>query len=304
VHTVTSNLVDDFQAAASSPERIAEFLRHYGHLRPGTYDITSLRYDENPELFTTQATTKTIAQRQDFSFTEQEREQINQVLSELELSLDADDLFRYVELAIKGREMGKFVFTRSLSDALYSLARWGELNGLSRDDVSYLDWQSIVDSAMSPVLDYQDRHFLDLAAEAEKSLRAATPLRLGYLLRDARDVFVIPVNRHEPNFITTQAVEGETVLLDVKSSASASLFNKIVCIKNADPGFDWIFTKGIRGLITQFGGANSHMAIRCAEFGIAAAIGCGEQTFKRMVKAERVLLNCHNRTVRPLHDDS
>ena len=28
-----------------------EFLSIYGHLRPGTYDITSPRYDESPELY-------------------------------------------------------------------------------------------------------------------------------------------------------------------------------------------------------------------------------------------------------------
>lgn len=301
IHTVTSDLVADFQAAANEPTGIPAFLAKYGHLRPGTYDITSLRYDESPDLFSSRSTTAAKQQQAHFEFSKDEKQRINDTLADVGLELNAEELFIYAELAVKGRELGKFVFTRSLSDALYCLSRWGEMNGLSREDVSYLDWEVIKRSAVSPVLDYQDRYFLDMAAEAEKSLRAALPLRLGYLLRDARDVFVIPVNRHEPTFITNESVSGETVLLDAKSSAAQSLFNKIVCIKNADPGFDWIFTKGIRGLITQFGGANSHMAIRCAEFGIPAAIGCGEQTFGRMIRADSVLLNCHNRSLHPRH---
>ena len=48
-------------------------------------------------------------------------------------------------------------------------------------------------------------------------------------------------------------------------------------IENADPGFDWIFGSKILGLITKYGGVNSHMAIRCAELEIPVAIGCGEQ---------------------------
>ena len=52
---------------------------------------------------------------------------------------------------------------------------------------------------------------------------------------------------------------------------------KIVLIENADPGFDWIFNKKIIALITKYGGANSHMAIRCNELKIPAAIGCGEK---------------------------
>jgi glutamine kinase len=301
IHTITSDLVADFQAATNEPALIPDFLRKYGHLRPGTYDITSLRYDECPDLFSCRGLTQTRQKQSRFEFSTAERRAITDSLASAGLNISATELFAYVEAAVKGRELGKFVFTRNLSDALYCLSRWGEMNGLSREDVSYLDWEKVKSSAICPVLDYQDRYFLDLATEAEKSLRAALPLRLGYLLRDARDVFVIPVNRHEPTFITNESVVGETVLLDAKSSAAQSLFNKIVCIKHADPGFDWIFTKGIRGLITQFGGANSHMAIRCAEFGIPAAIGCGEQTFKRMTRAESVLLNCHNRILQARH---
>ena len=50
-----------------------------------------------------------------------------------------------------------------------------------------------------------------------------------------------------------------------------------MCIENADPGFDFIFSHNIKGLITAFGGPNSHMSIRCNEFGIPAAIGIGEK---------------------------
>lgn len=61
---------------------------------------------------------------------------------------------------------------------------------------------------------------------------------------------------------------------------SAPLEGKIVFIKSADPGYDFLFTKNIAGLITQYGGANSHMAIRCAELGIPAVIGAGEKSFE------------------------
>ena len=67
------------------------------------------------------------------------------------------------------------------------------------------------------------------------------------------------------------------------------IFDKIILIENADPGYDWIFGQSIKGLITKFGGANSHMAIRCAEFAIPAAIGCGEQRFDRLVKSDELV---------------
>ncbi|WP_298065820.1 PEP-utilizing enzyme, partial [uncultured Mailhella sp.] len=55
--------------------------------------------------------------------------------------------------------------------------------------------------------------------------------------------------------------------------------------------FDWIFTRPFAGLVTKFGGANSHMAIRCAEYGLPAAIGVGEQLFLTVSGAKQVLLD-------------
>ena len=54
------------------------------------------------------------------------------------------------------------------------------------------------------------------------------------------------------------------ILRDIKIS---EIENKIVLIENVDPGYDFIFTYGIK-IISKYGGANSHMAIRCLELGI------------------------------------
>ena len=84
-------------------------------------------------------------------------------------------------------------------------------------------------------------------------------------------------------------VTGKVVHLE-KISAK-KLENKIVCITSADPGYDYIFTKKIKGLITMFGGINSHMAIRCSELKIPAAIGVGERMFKEIIKSKVSRLN-------------
>ena len=42
------------------------------------------------------------------------------------------------------------------------------------------------------------------------------------------------------------------------------------------------FSHNIAGLITQYGGTNSHMAIRCAELGIPAAIGIGDKRYENL----------------------
>ena len=51
----------------------------------------------------------------------------------------------------------------------------------------------------------------------------------------------------------------------------------------------------------KYGGANSHMAIRCAEFSIPAAIGCGEQRFDAFMQARQLSLDCSAGLIIPLH---
>ena len=58
-------------------------------------------------------------------------------------------------------------------------------------------------------------------------------------------------------------VEAPTVGGD--GALDADVTGRIVLIPSADPGYDWLLARGIAGLITMFGGANSHMAVRAAE---------------------------------------
>ena len=87
-------------------------------------------------------------------------------------------------------------------------------------------------------------------------------------------------------------IDERIVLLN--SSKISNLNGKVVLIENADPGYDWIFSYNIRGLVTKYGGVASHMAIRCAEFDIPAAIGCGVLKFDKLKNSKRILLDCKN----------
>jgi hypothetical protein len=279
-------------------------MEKYGHLRPGTYDITSLRYDERTDLFMQVQASQGSQRLEHFELLPHEAHGLNQLLHEVGISsLDASRLIEYARRAITGREWGKFVFTRNLSDALESLLRWGECEGLSRDDLSFLPWSELTAVLREPLLDYADRCFIGKAEEGRCALRAAQALKLGYLLRGVRDMYVVPLYRSIANYIGSGRVEAPVQVLNGRSTGNVKLFGKIACIENADPGFDWIFSKGIKGLITKFGGTNSHMAIRCAEFGLPAAIGCGEQMYRRMSTCGTALLDCDGKRLRPVYGD-
>lgn len=61
--------------------------------------------------------------------------------------------------------------------------------------------------------------------------------------------------------------------------------------------FDWLFSYPIAGLVTAYGGANSHMAIRAGELGLPAVIGSGELLYRRWSAAEVLSMDCANRLV-------
>ena len=74
----------------------------------------------------------------------------------------------------------------------------------------------------------------------------------------------------------------------------------IVVVDQADPGWEWLFSQTIRGIVTAQGGANSHLAVRCAELGIPAAIGLGEDGVQALRDFALIRLNCIGKNVEGL----
>ena len=110
------------------------------------------------------------------------------------------------------------------------------------------------------------------------------------------DFQVIRYYISKPNYITKKQITENVLVLNPKSKIP-DIENKVVIIENADPGYDWIFTKNPAGLITKYGGVASHMAIRCAEIGLPAAIGCGEMLYDKLIQSSKVRLDCVNEQI-------
>lgn len=301
VHTVASALVNDMGRLQAGEMPYPDFMAEYGHLRPGTYDILSPRYDQMPDFGKTDSKPRDLAKPAGFELTAAKKAAIDRVLhAEGFPEFDADKLLAYVGTATAGREYGKFVFTRSVSDILELIAAFGEQNGLSRDEMSHVpidELLSIFVRSSEGSIEERLRRIAEL--EAERHVISAA-IRLPQLLIDEASVHVVPFQVSQPNFITHKKITAAAVFLSVEKAPPA-LTGKIVLIESADPGFDWIFSQQIGGLITKYGGANSHMAIRCAEFGIPAAIGCGEQRFEVFANASQILLDCASGLIMPLH---
>ena len=116
--------------------------------------------------------------------------------------------------------------------------------------------------------------FKNLAYEINKNKKEFAEnelLQLPPFLKNKRDLYVIENLKSRPNFVTKKSVLADVVLLT--KNIMQEVKNKVIVIENADPGFDWIFSKNPAGLIAKYGGVASHMAIRCSEIGLPAAIG-------------------------------
>lgn len=291
IHTVASEFVRDRRALDHGRISVEAFLRRYGHLRPGTYDIQSKRYDEQPELYLAGDSESLLPIRSPFCLSAQHVRAIDRLLDEAGLGVDSQALFIYIDAAVRAREAAKFQFTRLVSDALLNISRWGQSIGLDDDALSYLPLATILSAAPDRV------RLRELVAEAMEEYRCASYVAMPNLIFGPDDLDIVRLPLGHPTFITSDIIRGPVKLLAAGDAAS-DIDGCIVFAEKADPGFDWIFSHRILGLVTKFGGANSHMAIRCAEFALPAAIGCGERLFETMRRGAVVELNCAAQTIR------
>jgi hypothetical protein len=288
IHTVAADLREDMDALREGHVDRDAFLQVHGHLRPGTYDIQAWRYDERPDEYLDSA--KKISpplEKHIFELSTEQEEVVEKCLAEMNIKISAAALFDYMSAAIAARERSKFAFTRGLSDALKALCDWGDRVGLSREDMANMRISDILNCSHN--IDDLKR----LANEGRQGHGLARCCLLHHLICSPTDTDIVYPAHGEPTYIGNINVVAPGVT--VVGSHHAALDDAIVLIESADPGYDWIFTYPIAGLITQYGGANSHMAIRCAEFGLPAAIGCGERTFEMLKSATMIELDCRTR---------
>ena len=298
LNTVNSQMSKDYQQLSQ-----AMFLEKYGHLRPGTYNILSPRYDTAPEDYFSEKA-PLIEQDgidsqevfEEFSLTLDQLEKLENLLLHHGLNHDVISLFRFIKGAIEGREYAKFIFTHSLSDAIELLSELGHEYDLTREQVSFLDC-TIVKQLYSDAND--GKHIMiNSINKGKEQYRKASQLILPPIICDASDVYCFEQLKSEPNFITLDSVEAHTC---TEKLSPERVLGKIVFIQSADPGFDWLFSNKIAGLVTQYGGANSHMAIRAGELGIPSVIGAGEANYRKWSKARYLRIDSANQQVMVLH---
>ncbi|HEX8689709.1 MAG TPA: PEP-utilizing enzyme [Solirubrobacterales bacterium] len=290
VATPASTLTGALAAVRSGGSRPADLAKLFGHLRPRTYDVTSSRYVDDLDAL---LDSPTVGQA---SFDGGNRalgfraEEADAVLRKA--GLPAAHFFELCRNAITEREWVKFSFSAVVSDLLEDLAWLGNRLGLEREQIRHLTFGELISAGQSPIPRADE---LRKRAEHRRE-RHDSGIFHPHLIFGPGDLYVIEEPEPLPTYVTQERIVGPICRVESRRPTVA-VKDAIVLVEAADPGYDWIFAAGIQGLITRYGGSASHMAIRCEELGVPAAIGVGDLLFETLAAARIVDLDCLRRAV-------
>ncbi len=294
IQNVASNIQIDFFNMKKN-----KFIEKYGHIRPNTYNIKSLNYKNGYNFYfkKTKNYKKNIKVKQKFIFDKITLKKIDFLLKKNRLNIRSQDLIVFIKESIKLREYSKFLFSKNVNAILELIKKFTSRMNISVNDASFLDISDILSLYYSLDGNNLEQDFKRKIKERKKIFNHNININLPEVITDYRDIYSFKSLPSKINFIGKNIVQGQKISIEENNIKNLNLDNKIVLIEKADPGYDFIFSHKISGLVTKFGGINSHMAIRCSELSIQAAIGVGEKNFLKLIESNTIEINGKNQTL-------
>tara|TARA_B110000211_G_C13929861_1_gene486662 strand:- start:82 stop:942 length:861 start_codon:yes stop_codon:yes gene_type:complete len=266
------------------------FIKKYGHLRPGTYEITSKNYKDNFNNYFDFNKKVKIDKVEKFRFSNDQKNQINLFIKKYGIYKNFNHLIFFITSAIQYREYSKFIFSKSIDLIFKNLKIFGNKYKIKEEELSYLKISDILDLHFNLSLDGPIKKLFQNINYNKKEYNNNKSIFLPDVITSIKDLYLIDVSDNKVNFISNKSIVSS--LKEFKKVKNNFNLNCVVCIENADPGYDFLFSKNIKGLITKYGGQNSHMAIRCAELNLPALIGVGENLYNKILQAKTIKIDC------------
>ena len=225
ISTVATDLDMDFIKLRKKQIKIGSFLEKYGHLRPGTFDITKLPYSKNASYLVSNSDMIHISDKKaDTGRIDQISRKldahvitkISKACSFHKINSDGEKLLKFIKRSIEARELYKFTFTKNISLALELLAEVGEELGFNRSDLSHLDLSSFLNQRNEEINSKEDliNIWRNLIVGRKEEKRIHSLLSLPPIVFSDKDFVTVSSIASAPNFITDQTVEGKAVILD------------------------------------------------------------------------------------------
>lgn len=295
LNTISATMRRDGHSVYEGRLSWAEFVDTYGHLRPGTYDLRERCYRDDPETFLRPFVTSDPylpdPDRGPQDWFTANHSTVAAQLDDLGLHVSVEELTTFTIAAIRGREAAKFEYSAWVCDLLESL--YAATRPLGPTRARLVQWT--IDDA------YAWCHLgvapSDVSIEHRfREYEVANLVHLPAVITEADDLTCF----FEPPGTATYVGSERVCAPAHHNPEPGSAIRGIVVVERADPGWEWLLSGEVRGIVTAQGGANSHLAVRCAELGIPAAIGVGEDTMRTLRMATSLRLDCRNKRVEPL----
>jgi len=278
------------------------FLNDYGHLRPSTYSIKEKNYKDN--LFGYFSKTESIYNNSNikdkFILNKKKYVKINNLFKEKKISINFNQFLKFAKISIEKREYLKLIFSKSINEIFLCLKDLAKEIDINYNEFQHLDIDLILKAFHNLEQENLKKTILRNININKKSLSFTKYILLPDVIKNESNFEIFQDLDCKENYITKKSIIGEIFQLN-KSKKLQNTKDKIILIENADPGFDFIFSYKFKALVTKYGGANSHMAIRCMEVGLPAIIGVGDKIYNQLSKSKKVYIDCSNNKYSIIH---
>lgn len=269
------------------------FLEKYGHLRPDMYEISNKNYKEGFKEYFSQNYHQKLKLFK-FKLKKFQKKKINLILKKEKIYMNSDQLIEFITKSIFGREYAKFVFSKTIDLIFQNIKILMKRLNLDVRLASYLSIETILTCTNDLEISNLKKVYLGDIKKNQRKYISNNLIKLPSVIVSGEDLY-IHTDTNKINFVSSKKVTSK--LVNISKKNIKDLNGRIVLIENADPGYDYIFNQKIIGLITKYGGINSHMTIRCSELGIPAAIGIGENLYDKICLKKSITIDCQTKRI-------
>ena len=300
INTISKKINYDY-SKANKNRSFKNFLINYGHLRPSTYSILTKNYKENhKKYFSKNLNKKDFLPNKNFKFRKEQINLINKLFKKNNLKITSKEFMDFAKKSIENREYSKLIFTKSIDEIFDNLKKFANETNMNINRFQHLD----IDVILKSFNNLEQDKLRDIITRNininEKSYKFSRSILTPDVISDSNDFYCFKNLHSKENYITQKTQMSDIIELN-KLTNLKLVKNKIILIENADPGFDFLFSHKISGLVTKYGGSNSHMAIRCMELGLPAIIGVGQKIYNHLLNSKKILIDCNNKKYSIIH---
>ncbi|MDC0481031.1 PEP-utilizing enzyme [Candidatus Pelagibacter sp.] len=299
LNTIAKKINLDYNKFLNNKISKKKFTNKYGHLRPSSYSISSQNYKEGFNLYFSKIKNNINIKndkKNNFKLDKLKINNLNKLLKK-DLNLSAKEFFKFAKKSIEKREYAKYKFMNFVNEIFNNILVIAKEIKINRNDLEYLDINSFLDSYSNLNNQRLEKILRIKIAENKKNYKLTERIKFPDVIIKHNDCYQFKQTVNNGNYISNKKIVLKVVKYNFKM-LSKFYKNKVVLIENADPGYDFLFNFKIGGLITKYGGSNSHMSIRCLELDMPAIIGIGDKNFKKLLKSNTIELICKEKRFR------